>query len=259
MTPDANTGRSVEIVVDDLHKSYNEVQVLRGLSLRVAPREIFAIMGQSGCGKSVFLRHIIGLETPDRGRVLVGGRDVSNPVARRELNLAMVFQSSALLNSLTVSENVALWLREHTHNGDDEIKKLIREKLDLLELNGAADKLPMELSGGMRKRVAIARALIMNPSLILYDEPTSELDPVRAANLAKIIRGLREKVDLTTMIVTHDREMALTVADRIAMMHEGVLIETGTAAQFRASNNPVVHEFLQAGHNSAITKPGKET
>ena len=248
MEPIPGTGKAVEVLVQDLHKQYGGQEVLCGVNLRIAPREICVVMGGSGAGKSVLLRHIIGLEKPDRGRVLIGGQDVAKQEVRHTLNLAMVFQSSALFNSMTVADNVALWLRENrVVKNEAEEHKIVEEKLNLLSLEDSADKMPADLSGGMRKRVAIARALVMNPNLILYDEPTAELDPIRAAKIGEVIRTLEEKVDVTSVVVTHDREFGFSVADHVAMLHEGRIIEEGTPAQIRASANPVVQEFLRAG------------
>lgn len=250
--PETMTGKAVDVVVENLRKSYNDLEVLRGVNLRIAPREVCVVMGTSGCGKSVLLRQIVGLEKPDAGRVLIGGHDVSKPEARRTLNLAMVFQSSALFNSMTVAENVALWLRENrVSDNEEEIDKIVEEKLSLLGLQDTADKLPADLSGGMRKRVAIARALVMNPNLIMYDEPTSELDPIRSDKIADIIRTLKEKVDVTSIVVTHDRELAFSIADHIAMLHEGIIIEEGEPEGIQASQNSAVQEFLGAGHQLA--------
>jgi phospholipid/cholesterol/gamma-HCH transport system ATP-binding protein len=243
------TAKAAEVVIENIHKSFDGHRVLNGVDLRIAPRENCIIMGPSGCGKTVLLRHIMGLEKPDQGRVTVNQLDVAHPQTRHLLNLAMVFQSSALFNSMTVGENVALWLQEHQPEMDEaQIESIVMEKLTLLGVEEAINKLPSDLSGGMRKRVAIARALVMNPNLILYDEPTGELDPIRSVGIATIIHNLRAQIDTTSIVVTHDRDLAFTVADRIVMFAEGRVIESGTPDQIWKSTHPVVQQFLTAGH-----------
>ncbi len=252
LEPERKTSSAVDVIIEDLQKSYDGLEVLRGINLRIAPREICVVMGTSGCGKSVLLRQIIGLERPDHGRVLVASRDVSDLEARRTLNLAMVFQSSALFNSMTVAENVALWLQENRiTQSEEDTRKIVEDALNSLGLEDTGDKLPAQLSGGMRKRVAIARALVMNPSLILYDEPTAELDPIGSGRIAEIIRTLKEKMNATSIVVTHDRELAFAIADHVAILHEGKIIEEGTPGQIRASQDANVQKFLRAGHKPA--------
>lgn len=256
--PTRQPTHAVEVRVEDLHKSFEGKPVLCGLNLEVKPGEICVVMGGSGSGKTVLLRHIIGLEQPDRGRIWVGGRDVSDPAQRRELNMAMVFQSAALFNSMTVEENVGLWLRENRPElSDAEVRKMVTNALQMMGLDSINRQIPSELSGGMRKRVAIARALVMQPSLLLYDEPTAELDPLRAEHIGHIIRTLKERRDVTSIVVSHDRDLAFAVGDRVALLHEGKILEHGTPAQLQTSQNPVVKEFLTAGHHplAATEKP----
>lgn len=241
---------AVRVQVEGLRKSFDGVEVLHGIDLTAERGEILVVMGPSGCGKSVLLRHIIGLDHPDAGRVLIEGLDATAREAKDRYRMAMVFQSAALFNSMTVAENVALYLRENRiYKNEGQILKAVGEKLVLLGLEGSERKIPAELSGGMKKRVAIARALITNPNLILYDEPTAELDPIMAINIGGIIRDLKKQVDVTTIVVTHDRELAFGIADRIAMMKEGGIVETGTPPEVHASSNPSVQEFIQAKHN----------
>jgi phospholipid/cholesterol/gamma-HCH transport system ATP-binding protein len=249
---DQNQERAVRVQVEGLRKSFNGVEVLHGVSLSAERGEILCVIGPSGSGKSVMLRHIIGLEPPDAGRVLIEGLDASSEEAKQRYRMAMVFQSAALFNSMTVVENVALYLRENrVLKNEGQVLKEVAGKLVLLGLAGSEHKLPSELSGGMKKRVAIARALIVNPNLILYDEPTAELDPVMAINIGGIIRDLKKQLHVTTIVVTHDRELAFGIADRIAVMHDGAILETGTPQQIRASANPVIQEFINARLNDS--------
>jgi phospholipid/cholesterol/gamma-HCH transport system ATP-binding protein len=193
----------------------------------------------------VLLKHIVKLEKPDTGRILIDGHDIYSAEAPpRNYRYSMVFQSSALFNSLTVGENVGLWLREKRVCGEARIRRIINEKLALVGLDGKAEMRTSELSGGMKKRVAIARSLAMNPDLILYDEPTAELDPVTADELARVIQHLKEKVRLTTVIVSHDLNFALYLSDRVGMMHDGRIVEIGTPDQIKQSQNPLVRGFI---------------
>ena len=240
------TPHAVSVAVRGLRKSYNGVEVLHGVSLEVKRGEVFVIMGPSGSGKSVLLRHIIGLEKPDEGEILIEGQGVGTAGVMDQVRMAMVFQSGALLNSLNVGDNVGLYLREHRLKTPSEIEQIVLEKLDLLGLKGVEKKFPNELSGGMKKRVAIARALVIDPQLILYDEPTSELDPLSAVTIGQEILDLKERVQVTSLVVTHDRELAFGVADRMAMMHEGNVLVTGTPEEVCRSRDPLVQRFLTA-------------
>jgi phospholipid/cholesterol/gamma-HCH transport system ATP-binding protein len=244
MNSAANQHHSVSVAVRGLRKSYGGTEVLHGVSLEVARGEIFVIMGPSGSGKSVLLKHIIGLEAPDAGEILIEGERVDADGVLDKYRMAMVFQSGALLNSLNVGENVGLYLREHRLKKPDEIDRIVREKLELLQLKGVEKKMPSELSGGMKKRVAIARALVIEPQLILYDEPTSELDPLMAVTIGQEILDLQERIHVTSIVVTHDRDLAFGVADRMAMMSEGKIIALGTPDEVRRSPDPLVQRFL---------------
>jgi len=238
--------RGVSIRIENLNKSFGDNHVLRDVSLEVEPGETFSIIGPSGTGKSVLLKHIVKLETADSGRILIDGQDIndSQQGTTQDFRYSMVFQSSALFNSLTVGENVGLWLREKRVCGEIRIRRIIREKLRLVGLDGKEDMRTSELSGGMRKRVAIARSLAMNPDLILYDEPTAELDPVTSDELARVIMELKREVNLTTIIVSHDLNFALYLSDRVAMMHDGQVVAIGTPEEIKKSQNPIIRKFI---------------
>ena len=247
MNEPANTATtSVGVQVRNLRKSFNGEAVLKGISLDIEPGEIFVIMGPSGSGKSVLLKHIIGLETPDSGDILIDGRSVQQEGVMDTFRMAMVFQSGALLNSLTVGENIGLYLTEHRLKKPDEITRIATEKLEFLGLKNVAHRNPGELSGGMKKRVAIARALVIEPQLILYDEPTSELDPLMAVTIGEEILNLSRRIDVTSIVVTHDRDLAFGIADRIAMMSDGNFLALGTPDEIKRSSDPLIHRFLNA-------------
>ncbi len=240
------TQRGAGLEVRDLHKHYDGQAVLRGISFQVERGEIFVLMGPSGSGKTVLLKHLIGLETPDQGQILIEGEPIQSPGVMDRYRLAMVFQSGALLNSLSVAENVGLYLAEHRLKPPDEIDRTVTEKLALVGLTGVERKLPSDLSGGMRKRVAIARALIIEPQLIFYDEPTSELDPLIAVTIGAEILRLNRRIQVTSVVVTHDRDLAFGIADRIALLNDGELIALGRPDEVRANPHPLVQRFLQA-------------
>src|SRR2546428_6983937 len=236
----------VSVQVRGLRKSFNGEPVLKGLDFEVTRGEIFVIMGPSGSGKSVLLKHIIGLETPDEGEILFEGQPTQSPEVMEKYRLAMVFQSGALLNSLNVGENVGLYLSEHRLKPPEEIARIVAEKLEVVGLKDTEDKMPSELSGGMKKRVAIARALVIEPQLILYDEPTSELDPLSAVVIAEEILHLKERIHVTSLVVSHDRDLAFGVADRIAVINDGRLLVVGSPAEVNRSPERLVQEFLNA-------------
>lgn len=241
-----NQRPSVSVQVNGLRKSFGDVEVLHGIDFKVEPREVFVIMGPSGSGKSVLLKHLIGLETPDSGEVLIDGHSIQSADMLERYRLAMVFQSGGLLNSLTVAENVGLFLTEHQLMPQKEIDQLVTEKLEALGLKGQENRMPEELSGGMKKRVAIARALVIDPQVILYDEPTSELDPLIAVTIGQEIKRLNQENDVTSIVVSHDRELAFGIADRIALMHEGKVLQVGTPKELQSSKNEQVQKFLNA-------------
>jgi len=241
-----HSSAGVGLVVRGLRKSFAGEEVLHGIDFTVKPGEIFVIMGPSGSGKSVLLKHLIGLETADAGEILINGEPITTPEIAAKYRMALVFQSGALLNSLTVGENVGLYLTEHRLKPTAEIEKIVAEKLADVGLNDVMDKLPNELSGGMKKRAAIARALVIEPQLILYDEPTSELDPLSAVVIGNEILSLNRRTGVTTLVVSHDRDLAFGVADRIAVMAEGRILALGTPAEVKNSNDPQVQNFLRA-------------
>jgi phospholipid/cholesterol/gamma-HCH transport system ATP-binding protein len=244
--PTMSEGRGVAVNVRDLRRKLGGREVLRGLSFSVKPGEIFVVMGPSGSGKSVLLKHLIGLERPDAGDIELNGRSLSEPDSLKSVRVAMVFQSGALLNSLSVAENVGLYLTEHRLRPRAEIRRIVSEKLDLLGLAGEEKRFPSELSGGMKKRVAIARALVIEPELILYDEPTSELDPLMAAVISEEIVQLRERIGVTSIVVSHDRGLAFSIADRMGLLHQGEFLIVGTPDEVRACSDPMAQKFLNA-------------
>jgi len=252
MSLQPNNQRGVGLRVRGLRKSFGGVSVLKGLNFEVNAGEVFVIMGPSGSGKTVLLKHLIGLETPDEGEILINGEQVSSPEIMENYRMAMVFQSGALLNSLTVGENVGLYLTEHRLKSPADIKAIVADKLEVVGLKGTEDKMPSELSGGMKKRVAIARALVTEPQLIFYDEPTSELDPLSAVVVVEEIARLNERTQVTTLIVSHDRDLAFGVADRIAVMQDGQMLTVGTPAEVKGSRSPEVQNFLQASFRRSI-------
>jgi phospholipid/cholesterol/gamma-HCH transport system ATP-binding protein len=240
----------VSIVIRDVWKSYDGHTVLRGIRLDVAKGETLVILGGSGEGKSVLIRQIIGLEAPDRGEIRLNDLTVEDyrklSVDEKPFRASMVFQSSALLNSLSVADNVSLALREHRMAKPDEIRRTVRDCLARVDMEGTEGKLPSELSGGMRKRVAIARALAVNSDLILYDEPTAELDPLLTEEVGKLIRRIQDHRHPTQVVVTHNLPLAGEVADHIALLRRGEIVDYGTGEEFFHSQHPQTREFLRA-------------
>jgi phospholipid/cholesterol/gamma-HCH transport system ATP-binding protein len=235
---------AVGVTIEDLCKNFGSFEVLKHISLTVEPGEIFVLMGPSGSGKSVLLKHIVGLELPTSGRVTVNEHDAADETTREKIRMALVFQAGALFNSLTVYDNLALYPREHRLADEAGIREKVMRALQILSLENAAQKFPSELSGGMKKRVAIARALVMEPQLMLYDEPTSELDPVMSATIAEIIATLKDQYHVTTIVVSHDRDLALNIADRVGILMGGQLKFLGTPAELREPKDPKVADFL---------------
>ena len=245
----------VSVQVRGLHRRFGEQVVLQNISFEVQPGEIFVLMGPSGSGKSVLLKHIIGLETPDAGEIHINGESILAVDVMSRYRMALVFQSGALLNSLTVGENVGLYLSEHRLKPPEEIRRVVADKLAVVGLKGAEDKMPSELSGGMKKRVAIARALVIEPQLILYDEPTSELDPLSAAVIAEEILNLKQRIHVTSLVVSHDRDLAFGVADRVAVINEGQILAIGTPEEVKRNSNPLIQQFLHADFKRSRTEP----
>jgi len=238
------TGKPFGVTIDKLNKSFDGVPVLTDVSLEIRPGEIFVIMGPSGSGKSVLLRHVAGLEAATSGRVNIGEFDAADPATRERVRLALVFQAGALFNSMSVYDNLALYLREHRVDREAGIRERVMHALQILSLEKAVDQFPAELSGGMKKRVAIARALVIEPQLLLYDEPTSELDPVMSATISEIIATLREQTAVTTIVVSHDRDLALAIADRLAILMDGRIRATGKPGEFKAPADPAIANFF---------------
>ena len=238
--------QGVRLQVRGLRKGYNGHEVLKGINFEVNAGEIFVIMGPSGCGKTVLLRQLIGLETPDQGEILVGGQLIQPPEITTRYRVAMVFQSGALLTSLTVGQNVGFYLAEHHLKSPGEIAEIVSKDLDSVGLKGTENQMPSELSGGMTKRVAIARALAVDPQLIFYDEPTSGLDPVSSVEIAKDIVRLNERTHVTSVVVSHDRDLAFGIADRIAVLEDGRIMAIGTPSEIKRNSNPAVQYFLNA-------------
>jgi phospholipid/cholesterol/gamma-HCH transport system ATP-binding protein len=237
------------IEFQDVHKAFGSKRVLEGLSLKIADAETLVIIGYSGTGKSVALKHIVGLLHPDAGDVIVDGRAVSTLdrdglTALRE-GIGYVFQFAALFDSMTVAENLALGLRRRRDLSDEEIDDRVREALALVDLSGTEERLPAELSGGMRKRVGIARAIALRPRYILYDEPTTGLDPVTSAVIDRLMVRTRQHLGVTGIVVTHDMRSAYTVGDRIAMLYEGRIRRVGTVAEIQETEDPVVRQFIE--------------
>lgn len=235
---------AVGVTLENFTKSYGEQVVLKNINLHIEPGEIFVLMGPSGSGKSVLLKHIIGLESPSSGQVRVDSQEADDPETKEEVRMALVFQAGALFNSLSVYDNLALYLREHRMGSEEEIRASVTHALQILSLEKSAEKFPSALSGGMRKRVSIARALVMRPQLILYDEPTSELDPIMAATISEVIASLKAAYRVTSIVVSHDRALALNIADRIAILMDGEIITVATPQELRESTDARVKEFL---------------
>jgi phospholipid/cholesterol/gamma-HCH transport system ATP-binding protein len=239
-----------------LRKRFGAKQVLDGVDLEIQTGETVVVLGPSGTGKSVLLKHILGLMMPDEGSIQVDGEEI---VGRRERELnvirrrfGMLFQGSALFDSMTVGENVALALREHTRLAEDEIERRVRERLEWVGLSKVEDMKPASLSGGMRKRVGLARAIAMDPQYVLYDEPTTGLDPIMADVIDRLIRGMQHRIGVTSIVVTHDLQSAFKVADRMAMLLGGRIVFTGTADEVRASRDPVVRQFMEGTSEGPI-------
>lgn len=238
------------IEIKNLHKNFGEKQVLTGVDLTINEGETLVIVGRSGCGKSVMLKHIVGLLHPDGGTVIVEGKNIHS-LSEKELyeirlNFGFLFQGAALFDSMTVEENVSLPLVESKNNFSvDEMKKSVAEKLEMVGLPGIEKLKPSELSGGMRKRVGLARALITNPKYILYDEPTTGLDPIMSDSIDDLIKDLANRLSVTSIVVTHDMFSVKNVADRVAMMHEGKVYFTGKPEELLNSSDKTIYEFIR--------------
>jgi phospholipid/cholesterol/gamma-HCH transport system ATP-binding protein len=244
------------IRIRGLRRRLGSKQVLDGVELEIRHGETLVIMGRSGTGKSVLLKHIIGLMTPDQGSIEVDGIDIVglpepelNDVRRR---FGMLFQGSALFDSLTVGENVALPLREHTAMSEAEIRARVTERLDWVGLSGVEDMKPASLSGGMKKRVGLARAIAMDPQFVLYDEPTTGLDPIMADVIDQLIRSLQRRMGVNSIVVTHDMASAFKVADRMALLNDGRVVFLGTPEEVRTTKDPLVRQFVEGSSEGPI-------
>ena len=236
------------IQLENVTKSFGPKEVLKGVSLVISRGETFTILGGSGSGKSVTIKLMIGLLRADSGVISVAGRDVTDLGERDWIPLrgrfGMVFQGAALFDSLSVLENVAYPLREHSDLSEEEIRKRVADKLALVGLEGIETKVPAELSGGMKKRVAVSRAVVMDPEIILYDEPTTGLDPANSRRIGELISSLQSRLGVTSVVVTHDLPLCFAVSDRVGLLEGGEMIVTETPDELRADPSPVVREFL---------------
>jgi len=245
------------IQFENVTKRFGRKLVLNRVNFEVGAGDTFVIVGLSGAGKSVTLKHMIRLVEPDSGNIRIDGEPI-NDLARAGLRrvrtkFGVLFQGAALLQWMSVRDNVALPLREHTSMPEEEIKKLVDEKLELLGLGDAGDKFPSDISGGMQKRAGLARAIIMNPEIVLYDEPTSGLDPVTSRRIDRLIIDMRDQLGITSVVVTHDLHSALSIGSRIMMLHEGRIVENATPEEFIRSKDATVQSFLESQY---ITKKG---
>lgn len=236
------------IEMTDVHKSFDGRPVHAGIDLTVREGEILTVLGESGVGKSVLLKEINGLVKPDRGSVVVLGSDTAG-MSERELvgvrkEIGMLFQGAALFDSLTVEENIAYPLRENSDLGEEEIEKTVSMDLEIVDLAGTQDKYPGELSGGMKKRAALARAIATRPKILLYDEPTTGLDPPNIRRISELMKDMRDRLSITGIVITHDIGVAYEISDRLAFLHDGRIVFSGTVAQARASENSVLRNFL---------------
>lgn len=244
------------IEIKNLTKYFGGHKVIDNLSLEIKDKQTVVIIGRSGCGKSVLLKHIIGILKPDKGQILVNGEDIAKfdekQLADLRIKFGMLFQGAALFDSLTVEENVAFALNRFTNKSKGEISRIVKEKLALVGLENVEKQKPAELSGGMRKRVGLARAIAMDPEIILYDEPTTGLDPIMADVINDLIVDLKKKLNITGIAVTHDMKSAYKIADKISMMYSGKIIEEGAPEQIQRTKNPVVKQFISGNAQGPI-------
>ncbi len=263
-----NTHKNPVIEIHQLVKNFGSQRILDGIDLDVYPGEIMVVMGGSGCGKSTLLRHLIGLLTPDKGSIKLFGKEITT-LPQKELNeirkqFGILFQSGALFNSLTVGENVALLLKEHTNLDESTIEIMVKIKLELVGLRKHAEKMPAQLSGGMKKRAALARAIALDPKILFYDEPSAGLDPVTSAEVDQLIIDLTKKLRVTSVVVTHEMNSAFTIADRMCMLDQGRIVKTGSRQEFEAlrdsdpeklqsQKDKLIRQFLRGDAQGPIT------
>lgn len=245
------------IDIKNLHKSFGDHKVLDGLDLTINTGESMVIIGRSGCGKSVLLKHMIGLMRPDSGNILIDNEDVvgmsSKRLNKKRMDFGMLFQGAALFDSLSVLENVGFQLFEYTDMKLEDIKKRVAECLDMVGLHDIEDSKPAELSGGMKKRVGLARAICMSPKIILFDEPTTGVDPITGDVINDLIRNLHDTLKTTSITVTHDMKSAYKIADRIAMLYDRKIIAVGTPDEIKNSDNEIVRQFISGSAEGPIT------
>ena len=238
------------IEIRDLHKSFDQNHVLKGVTLDIMPGKTLAVIGPSGCGKSVLLKHIVGLLFPDKGYVSIEGKNL-NFLSEKELyeirkRFGFLFQGAALFDSMTIEENISLPLIENEYDfSESEIDKIVADKLELVDLPGIQKKKPSELSGGMKKRVGLARALVTNPDYILYDEPTTGLDPVMSDSIDELIKNLNHQLNVTSIVVTHDMFSVKNVADVVSVMHNGLIYYSGSYEDILNSEDGIIREFIK--------------
>lgn len=236
------------IKIINLHKSFGQNKVLQGVNLEIEKGETLVIIGQSGSGKSVLIKHMIGIVKPDEGEIFVDGIEVTSlkeeQLHKVSRKFGMLFQAAALFDSLTVAQNVSFGLERYTDFSKERIQELVEESLDKVGLRGVEDLMPYELSGGMKKRVGLARAIAYQPEIILYDEPSTGIDPIRADAINDLINMMKKELEVTSVVITHDVVSAYKVADRIAMLYGGKIMETGSPEDIRNSKNPVVQQFI---------------
>ncbi|MCX5708879.1 MAG: ABC transporter ATP-binding protein [Candidatus Omnitrophica bacterium] len=246
------------IELKGVSKSFNSHRILKNLSLSVKRGSTLVVIGRSGCGKSVMLKHIVRLIRPDSGNVFIDGQDIwelkDKDIFTLRKRMNMVFQGGALFDSLSVGENVGFELIEHTNVSESELWDRVEESLSLVGLSGISNLNPSELSGGMKKRVALARAICTNPEILLYDEPTTGVDPITADNINELIVSLHDKLKVTSIVVTHDMKSAYKIADRIAMLYQGQIIAEGTPSEIQNTDHPIVHQFINGLAQGPITE-----
>jgi phospholipid/cholesterol/gamma-HCH transport system ATP-binding protein len=245
----ATANRQWMIECEDLHKAFDGNEVLSGVNCQVPAGRITVVMGPSGTGKSVLLRHIVGLLYPDRGDVRVAGKSVpsldEDALLELRRNVGMLFQDGALFSSMNLFDNVAFPLRQHTKKAEDEIREIVVQRLEEVGLQGSEKKMPNELSGGMRKRAGFARALVLEPEILLFDEPDSGLDPVRTALLCDLIKEVQQKDGSTGIVISHDIKSCFNIGDHIVLLHGGKVVEQGPKEQIQQSENPFTRQFIK--------------
>jgi phospholipid/cholesterol/gamma-HCH transport system ATP-binding protein len=244
------------IKIEDLHKSFDGFEVLRGVSLQVVKGEILALIGVSGHGKTVILKHVAGLMRPDRGQVYIDGKEIfrlrGDELEQLRSRFGFLFQSGALFSSLTVLDNVAFPLREKTHLSEQEIKERVLTVLDQVGLRGAEDKYPAQISGGMIKRTALARALVRSPEIMFFDEPTTGLDPIIAHTILDLIKSIHKDLGFTGIIVSHELSRVFQIVQKVAMLYEGTILIVGTPEEIMTSNDPIVQQFISGSIEGTI-------